>query len=205
MQILSWKTQLNLDQRYHPRIVTLIEQANPNCYLDCYDSYCCQVFNCFYLLAEDIMSIAKLKLLGSLCLWWGNLLHQLQLVRNLRLSRICIILTCECRVWLDLSKVDLSRFEAQQCCVQNHGFLAEPASQEEHDLIKQHLVISEISHCHCLSNIGSIYITFIICQEEHHRQYFIMMTQPQVFVVVDGADAYTSYWLGGSDFYGETT
>merc|ERR1712107_976554 len=46
-------------------------------------------------------------------------------------------------------------------CVQNHGFLAEPASQEEHDLIKQHLVI------------------------------------------IDGADAYTSYWLGGSDFYEE--
>ena len=45
---------------------------------------------------------------------------------------------------MDLSKVNLSRFEAQQCCVQNHGFLAEPASQEEHDLIKQHLVISKI-------------------------------------------------------------
>merc|ERR1712088_1082648 len=54
-------------------------------------------------------------------------------------------------------------FEAQQCCVQNHGFLAEPASQEEHDLIKQHLVI------------------------------------------IDGADAYTSYWLGASDFYEEGT
>merc|ERR1719182_971639 len=54
-------------------------------------------------------------------------------------------------------------FEAQQCRVENHGFLAEPASQEEHDLIKQHLVI------------------------------------------IDGADAYTSYWLGGSDFYEEGT
>ena len=84
--ILSWKTQLNLDQPYHPRIVTLIDQANPNCYLDCYDSYCCQVFNYFYLLAEDIISIAKLKLSGPLCLWWGDLLYQLQLVRKLRLS-----------------------------------------------------------------------------------------------------------------------
>ena len=44
---------------------------------------------------------------------------------------------------LILGRGALSRFEAQQCCVQNHGFLAEPASQEEHDLIKQHLVISE--------------------------------------------------------------
>ena len=33
--------QLNLYQPSHP---TFIEQANPNCYLDCYDSYCCQVF-----------------------------------------------------------------------------------------------------------------------------------------------------------------
>ena len=64
---------------------------------------------------------------------------------------------------MDLSKVNLSRFEAQQCCVQNHGFLAEPASQEEHDLIKQHLVISKISHCHNIFNIYSINIIFIIC------------------------------------------
>ena len=33
--------KLNL---YHPSHPTFIEQANPNCYLDCYDSYCCQVF-----------------------------------------------------------------------------------------------------------------------------------------------------------------
>merc|ERR1711962_1422006 len=52
---------------------------------------------------------------------------------------------------------------AYSACFPNHGFLAEPASQEEHDLIKQHLVI------------------------------------------IDGADAYTSYWLGGSDFYEEGT
>merc|ERR1712121_425596 len=34
-------------------------------------------------------------------------------------------------------------FEAQQCCVANHGFLAEPSSQEEHDLIKERLTIMD--------------------------------------------------------------
>merc|ERR1719189_2590438 len=86
------------------------DPANPNCYLDCYDSYCCQ----------DPYACG------------GGTYY-----------------------------TSFNWFEAQQCCVQNHGFLAEPASQEEHDLIKQHLVI------------------------------------------IDGADAYTSYWLGGSDFYEE--
>ena len=32
---------LKIDQSCHQKI----EQANPNCYLDCYDSYCCQVFD----------------------------------------------------------------------------------------------------------------------------------------------------------------
>merc|ERR1712172_189060 len=88
------------------------DPANPNCYLDCYDSYCCQ----------DPYACG------------GGTYY-----------------------------TSFNWFEAQQCCVQNHGFLAEPASQEEHDLIKQHLVI------------------------------------------IDGADACTSYWLGGSDFYEEGT
>jgi len=34
-------------------------------------------------------------------------------------------------------------FEAQQCCVANHGFLAEPSSQEEHDLIKERVTIMD--------------------------------------------------------------
>ena len=63
---------------------------------------------------------------------------------------------------MDLSKVNLSRFEAQQCCVQNHGFLAEPASQEEHDLIKQHLVISKIYQSTLFMYKG---------QEKLHHQY----------------------------------
>merc|ERR1712123_68790 len=32
-------------------------------------------------------------------------------------------------------------FEAMQCCVANHGYLAEPSSQEEHDLIKERLAM----------------------------------------------------------------
>ena len=31
------------------------------------------------------------------------------------------------------------RYEAQECCVKNYGFLAQPSSQAEHDLIKGRL------------------------------------------------------------------
>merc|ERR1739844_505256 len=78
------------------------DPANPNCYLDCYDSYCCQ----------DPYACG------------GGTYY-----------------------------TSFNWFEAQQCCVENHGFLAEPASQEEHDLIKQHLVISELHHLHYLPYI----------------------------------------------------
>ena len=79
----------------------------------------------------------------------------LKAFRNLIFSHIHnILIVCyPYRACLDLSELDLSRFEAQQCCVENHGFLAEPASQEEHDLIKQHLVISELHHLHFLPYI----------------------------------------------------
>ena len=36
-------------------------------------------------------------------------------------------------------------YEAMQCCNQNYGFLAQPASQAEHDLIKTRLQTREIS------------------------------------------------------------
>lgn len=53
-------------------------------------------------------------------------------------------------------------YEAMQCCVANHGYLAEPTSQEQHELIKQRLTI------------------------------------------IDG-ETFTSYWLGGVDFFSEGT
>ena len=34
-------------------------------------------------------------------------------------------------------------YEAMQCCVQNYGFLAQPSSQAEHDLIKSRLQTRE--------------------------------------------------------------
>ena len=37
----------------------------------------------------------------------------------------------------------VSRYEAQECCVNNYGFLAQPSSQAEHDLIKTRLQTSE--------------------------------------------------------------
>ncbi len=37
----------------------------------------------------------------------------------------------------------MSRYEAQECCVNNYGFLAQPSSQAEHDLIKTRLQTSE--------------------------------------------------------------
>ena len=37
----------------------------------------------------------------------------------------------------------IHRYEAQQCCVNNYGFLAQPSSQAEHDLIKARLQTSE--------------------------------------------------------------
>ena len=79
---------------------------------------------------------------------WGNLLHKFQLVWKHFVSLSQHRLKGCFRYILDLSELDLCRFEAQQCCVQNHGFLAEPASQEEHDMIKQHLVISKLHHIH---------------------------------------------------------
>ena len=83
---------------------------------------------------------------------WGNLLHKFQLVWK-HFEAFCLTFTISLgcfrdRAYLDPSELDLCRFEAQQCCVQNHGFLAEPASQEEHDMIKQHLVISKLHHIH---------------------------------------------------------
>ena len=39
----------------------------------------------------------------------------------------------------------MNRYEAQECCVNNYGFLAQPSSQAEHDLIKARLQTSELT------------------------------------------------------------
>ena len=39
----------------------------------------------------------------------------------------------------------MNRYEAQMCCVNNYGFLAQPSSQAEHDLIKTRLQTSEFT------------------------------------------------------------
>ena len=52
-------------------------------------------------------------------------------------------------------------FEAKSCSYANHGYPAELVSQEEHNLVKNRLVM------------------------------------------VDREDVYTSYWLGGADFFTE--
>ena len=35
-------------------------------------------------------------------------------------------------------------FESMACCYANHGYMAEPVSQEEHDLIKNRLVMGMV-------------------------------------------------------------
>ena len=43
----------------------------------------------------------------------------------------------------------MNRYEAQECCVNNYGFLAQPSSQAEHDLIKTRLQTSECPMSKC--------------------------------------------------------
>ena len=38
-------------------------------------------------------------------------------------------------------------FESMACCYANHGYMAEPVSQEEHDLIKNRLVMGGYGIC----------------------------------------------------------
>ena len=40
--------------------------------------------------------------------------------------------------------MNIPRYEAQECCVMNYGFLAQPSTQAEHDLIKSRLQTSEL-------------------------------------------------------------
>ena len=75
----------------------------------------------------------------------------------------------------------MNRYEAQQCCVNNYGFLAQPSSQAEHDLIKTRLQTSE----------GSL---------SSECMYIIKDNS----FSVDG-NYTSSYWLGGVDYFGEMT
>jgi hypothetical protein len=64
-----------------------------------------------------------------------------------------------------------------QCCVANHGFLAQPQSQPEHDLIKARLTTREFNSTVPINSMP---------------------------ILVDG-ETTNSYWLGAVDFYGETS